>query len=449
MNKRLSDASLLAAISAAEETALGAVQGQVSADRADAIDRYYGKPYGDEQPGRSSVVSRDVADVVEGVVANVVKPFVGGDRIVQFDPITEDDEDQATQETDYVNFVALERNNGFVWLVSAIKDALLLRTGYVKCQWEVRSDQITETYSGLSDEELALLMEGDEVEIIEHSEYPDPMAQMMPQPPAAPAMAMMQGQQPGAQMPPPMPMLHDVKVRKSRPTEYVRVDPVPPSEVLVSTRTRQPSLQDTDFVQHRPMKSLSELRQAGYKVDDDISDDDSGRDIEETSRQRFGTSHDIYSDDAINDASRRMVRFKETYLRIDRDGDGVAELRRICSVGQNLLSDEECDIVGIASFSGVLVPHQHLGLSAYDMVEDVAKIKTALMRSFLDNRYLQNNGRFAINVDQVNTDDFLVSRPGGVVRVEGDPNGAIMPLMSPDTSSGALMGLEYLDSIRE
>ena len=138
--QRLSDAELLGAISAAEESALGGIQGQVSSDRTDAIKRYYGEPYGDELPGRSSVVSRDVADVVEGVVANVVKPFVGGDHVVQFDPIGPDDEKQAEQETDYVNFVALERNNGFVWLVSAIKDALLLRAGYVKCQWEVRSD---------------------------------------------------------------------------------------------------------------------------------------------------------------------------------------------------------------------------------------------------------------------------------------------------------------------
>ena len=110
----MSDDEVLAAIGAAESSATGSVQGTVSSDRSDALDRYYGKPYGDEKPGRSQVVSRDVADVVEGVVANVVKPFVGGDEVVVFDPIGPDDEAAATQETDYVNFVALQRNNGFV-----------------------------------------------------------------------------------------------------------------------------------------------------------------------------------------------------------------------------------------------------------------------------------------------------------------------------------------------
>lgn len=448
MNK-LTDAQLLAAIAAAEETALGVVNGQVSTDRADAVSRYYGKPYGDEVPGRSQVVSRDVADVVEGVVANVVKPFVGGDEVVRFNPIGPEDEKAAEQETDYVNFVALERNNGFIWLVSAIKDALLLRSGYIKGQWEVRTDQVTETYVGMTDEELALLVQ-DEVEVIQHTGYPDPVAQAaaMMQPPADPAMAMMHGQQPGAQMPPPVPMLHDVKVKKIRPTEYVRIYPVPPDEILVGQTTREPSLQDTDFVQHRPMVTISWLRQAGYKVDDYISDDDSGETEEELARQRFGTSGDIYDDD-VNDPSRRQVRFKETYIRIDKDGDGVAELRRVCSVGQNILSDEECDIVPIAAFAGVLVSHQHLGMSVYDLVEDLAKIKTALIRSYLDNRYLQNNGRYAVNSDSVNLDDFLVSRPGGVVRVMGNPAESVMPLIAPDTSTGALQGLEYLDSIRE
>jgi hypothetical protein len=424
---RLTDESLLAAISAAEQQALGGSSGQVATDRADAVSRYYGKPYGNELPGRSSVVSRDVADVVEGVVANVVKPFVGGDEVVRFDPISAEDEAAAEQETDYVNFVALERNNGFVWLVSAIKDALLLRAGYIKCQWEVRQDVITETYDGLAPEEVQIILGDKDVEVIEHSEYPA----------FAPVMGMTE----------PPPMLTDLKVKRTKPTEYVRIDPCPPDEVLVSERARTPSLQDVDFVQHRTRKSLSELRQAGYKVDDDIQDDESGDTQEELGRQRFGES-DSY-DDPTDQAARRMVLFKESYIRIDRDGDGVAELRRVCTIGENVLADDDCDIVPIACFSGVLVPHQHLGLSVYDLVEDLAKIKTALIRSYLDNRNLQNNGRFAINSTNVNLDDFLTSRPGGVVRVDGDPSANILPLVAPDTSTGALQGLEYLDTIRE
>jgi len=447
----ITDDQLLAAISAAEETALGTLQGAISSDRADAIDRYYGKPYtGDailQAQGRSTIISRDVADVVEGVVANVVKPFVGGDQVVVFDPIGPDDEKQAEQETDYVNFIALQRNNGFVWMVSAIKDALLLRNGYVKCHWTVRQDVVTETYSGLSDEEMGLMMQGNEVEVVQHSGYPDPS--YMPPPPEQMQQMAMQAQQAGQPFePPPPPMLHDVKVRRSRPTEYVEICPVPPDEILVSERARGPSLQDVDFVQHRTRKTLSELRQAGYKVDDDISDDDKGESIEDIARQRFGEGGDMYDDDTGN-AARRIVMYKETHIRIDRDGDGVAELRRVCSVGLNLLADDECDIVGIGAGTGILMPHQHLGMSAYDLVEDIAKIKTNLLRSYLDNRNQINNTRTAVDESRANVDDFLVSRPGGVVRGSGNPNEWMMPIVTPDTSTGALQGLEYLDTIRE
>jgi hypothetical protein len=437
----ISDAELLAAIAALEGAASGDQHDEISTDRADAIDRYLGKTYGDEQPGRSSVVSRDVADVVEGVLANVLRPFVGGDEIVRFEPRSAEDVEQAMQETDYINFVALERNNGFMVLSAAVKDALLLRAGYVKCQWTVRQDVITETYQGLSDEEIGMLVQDADIELVQHSEYPDPSA---PQPDP---MQMQQMMAQGQQMPPP-PMLHDVKVRRSKPTEYAELEPIPPDELLVSMRTRTPSVQQSDFVQHRKHVMLSELRQQGYDVDDDISDDDDSETIEDYARQRFGTRGDLWDDDT-NNAARRLVLFKESWLRIDRDGDGIAELRRICQVGSTILADDEADMIPIAVFSALMMPHQHLGVSIYDLIKDLAQQKTALMRSYLDNRYLQNNGRHAVDVNRVNLDDFLVSRPGGMVRVEGDPSSAVFPLVTPDTGQGALQGLEYLDSVRE
>jgi len=429
----MTDAELLGAISAAEEMSLGTSRGQVATDRLDAMDRYLGKPYGDEITGRSQVVSRDVADVVEGVTANVIKPFVGGDEIVQFEPRDEQDEEAAKQETDYINFITLERNNGFINLVSAVKDSLLLRNGYIKAQWTVRSDVISETYQGLSDEEATLLSQDEDVEVIQHSEYPDPAQALY-------------AQVLGAQQPP---MLHDIKVRRNKPTEFAEQLPIPPDEIIVSDRVRSASLQDADFVQHRVHLSLSALRQMKYDVADDISDDDRGETMEELGRNRFGQSGQIW-DDETNDPARRMVLFKESYIRIDRDGDGIAELRRVCSVGQNLLADDEADIIPIACFSGTILPHQHLGLSTYDMVKDLAQIKTVLTRGLLDNTYRAQNGRFGVDVNRVNVDDLLVSRPGGVVRVNGgDPATAIFPIIHTDTSQASLAGLEYMDAVRE
>lgn len=457
--KPLSDEELLSAISSAEQSAIGDIQGTISTDRADAVARYLGKDYTGAlaaPTGRSSVVSRDVSDVVQGVLANVLKPFVGGEQMVEFQAHSPEDEQAAKQETDYVNFVAMERNNGFVVLSTAMNDALLLRTGYVKCGWAKRTDVVIETYQGQSDEELALLSQDQDVEITQHSEYPDPYASAAAQmqQPQAPAMAMVQGQVPSEQQPPQIPMLHDVRVRRTRPTEYVETVPTPPDEIIVSQRAREPSLQNVDFVQHRTHKTLSELRQAGYDVPDDIGnndqgDGDRGESLEDFARNRWGRSSGNMYDDPTQDPARRIVMFKETYIRIDRDGDGIAELRKVCQVGMTILSDEETDIVPLVCFSAILMSHRHIGLSVYDLVQDLAQIKTALMRQYLDNKYLSNNGRTAVNVNAVNIDDMLVSRPGGVIRVDGDPNTAMMPFITPDTGASALQGLQYLDDVRE
>lgn len=454
---KLTDEQILAAIDAAEATALGPKSSEIASDRADALDRYMGKAYGDEQAGRSQVVSRDISDVVEGVTANVLKPFVGGDRVVMFNPRGPEDEEGAQQETDYINFVVMERNNGFVILNSGIKDALLLRNGYLKCAWTKRDDITIETYQQLSDEELTLLAQDEAVEIIEHSEYPDPFAQgaaqqigQMPMqpPPGMPAMPMMPGN--GPVVPEQMPMLHDVKVHRKQPTEYVEIMPAPPDEILVSRRSTEPSLQNVDFVQHRTHKTLSEIRELGYKVDDDIVDDEDGSEtIEDMARAVFNSNADVWND-PTQDLARRLVLFKESWMRIDANGDGIAELRKICQVGTNLLANEDADLIPLACFTPVLMPHRHLGVSVYDLVKDIALIKTAMLRSHLDNRYLINNAEKVVNVDVIeNMDDWMVSRPGGIKRVRGTPGDAAMPLVVPDTGAGALQTLEYLDSIRE
>jgi hypothetical protein len=445
----LSNEQILSAIEAAEAVSFGPTTSEIASDRADALDRYRGKPYGDEVAGRSQVVSRDVADVVEGVAANVLKPFVGGDRVVIFNPRGPEDEQGAEQETDYVNYIVMDRNNGFVALSSAVKDALLLRNGYLKCRWAKRDDVTVEKYVGKTDEELALLMGDEDVDVFITNEYPDPFAQgaaMLLQQQPQPQMPGVPGQSMGPQVPP-MPMLFDVTAKRKRPVEFVEVLPCPPDEILVSQRATEPSLQNVDFVQHRSKKTLSEVRQMGYEVEDDISDGETESEIEEQARNIFSQQDE---EDPTALAARRVVTFKESWMRIDKDGDGIAELRRICTIGKNILADEEDDLIPIPCFTPVLMAHEHLGVSIYDLVKDIAQIKTGMLRSHLDNRNLQNNSEKVINIDAAeNIDDFLVSRPGGIKRVRGSVADAVMPLVVPDTGMGALQTLEYMDSIRE
>jgi hypothetical protein len=143
----------------------------LSAERVKAIDYYLGDMT-DDMPapaGRSSAVSTDVSDTIEGLMPTLMDIFCGGDEVVKFDPVGPEDEDAADQETDYVNHVFMQKNPGFIVLYSFIKDALLSKVGIVKVWWEEEEKQSREEYEDLTDEQLMMLVNNPNVEIVAHT----------------------------------------------------------------------------------------------------------------------------------------------------------------------------------------------------------------------------------------------------------------------------------------
>jgi hypothetical protein len=137
----------------------------------------------------------------------------------------------------------------------------------------------------------------------------------------------------------------------------------------------------------------------------------------------------------------------ESFLRTDYDDDGIAELRKVCSVGDYVFSNDEIDNIPFVSITPIKIPHKFFGLSVADLVMDLQLIKSTLMRNLMDNAYNQNFGRYAVLEGQANLDDLLTQRPGGVVRVKS-PN-AVMPLATPPLQPESFQMLAYLDEVRE
>ncbi len=169
------DNSQLKAILAAEYAdALGTQQtsSELTADRERAMLYYQGNMDRDLPTftGRSSAVSTDVSDVVEGLMPSLMDIFYSTDNVVEFEPFGAEDEPAAKQETDYVNYVFTQKNDGFVILNSFIKDALLQKLGIVKVWWEEREDEEREKYVGLTDDAYAMIAADKDLEIIEHTE---------------------------------------------------------------------------------------------------------------------------------------------------------------------------------------------------------------------------------------------------------------------------------------
>ncbi len=136
------------------QSALGYGDGKLTQQRTDALDRYYGKKYGNEQEGRSQIVTRDVADVIEWIMPSLMKIFTGGDKVVQFEPQGPEDVEMAKQATSYTNYVIMRQNPGFNIIYSWFKDALLQKNGVVKHYWDDTTSVSREEYKNLTEEEF-------------------------------------------------------------------------------------------------------------------------------------------------------------------------------------------------------------------------------------------------------------------------------------------------------
>ena len=404
---------------------LGYMGDTISQQREQAMQYYYGLPFGNEVAGRSQYVDSTVQDTIEWIKPSLMRVFASGDEMVKFTPHGPEDVAMAKQATDYVNYVFTKDNDGWVILYSWFTDALLSKNGIVKVWWDEYDEEQREEYRGLDETELTALITQEGVEVVEHTEY-------------------IEYEQP----------VHDIVIKRSQYNGRVKVENVPPSEFLISREAK--TIQDARFVCHRVEKTLSELRE--MYPDKDLQPEDLGAgdedlmsySAERLERYAFDKSArywEGWGGDEFGDESLRRYWLHESFLRVDQDGDGIAELRKVCTVGSTVLQNEEIDAVPFVSLTPIKIPHKFFGLSLADLVMDLQLYKSTLMRNLMDNMYNQNFGRYAVLEGQANLDDLLTQRPGGVVRVKS-PN-AVMPLQTPSLEPYSFQMLEYLDGVRE
>jgi len=428
----IEDMEIIAQIEAQENIAYGVNDSALSNDRAEAIDYYLGQPFGNEEEGRSQVVSYDVQDTIESALPQLLKVFVAGDKVVQFDPKGPEDQEAADQETDYVNHVVMEKNEGFKVFYVWFKDALLSKNGYVKVYAEEEEEEEEYEYKGLSDAQLQMLASDEKTEVLEHTAYPDPSINMD----VIYQQAAMNGVDPATVM---QPMLHDVKLKVTEDKTDIKIQNVAPENMMISIEVSGPNLQDATFVQHREVMQLASIAEAFDKPLEYIKS--VMADLRDTFEEE-SNARDIYDEEYDRAIAPAEALVKDTYIKLD------GERYRVVVLGNTILYKEKCEYVPFACITPMIMPHRHIGRSYADLTMDIQLIKSTLIRGQLDNMYLANNGRYAIS-DRVNLDDMLTSRPGGIVRVEGDPGSGIMPLSHPPLPASSFGMVEYMDSMKE
>ena len=415
----MDDGTLNAILSAEIEDAVSFIDSDIGPQRAGAVDRYFGRPYGDEEEGRSTVVSRDVHDTINAILPSLMRVFFGSENVVEFAPESEEDVATAEQATDYINYVVTVDNDGFEVFLAAIKNALREKVGFIKWWWDDSFTVSTTKYTGLDEMALTQLLEdlqkSVEAEIVETSEGEDGL---------------------------------NVTLRLKKRVDRIRIAAVPPDELLIGRRMR--TLADEGYVGHRTEKRVSELVAMGYDRDLVLSCSTDGSELD-TSDERL--ARQPYRDSiggSTSDDSARLVLYVESYINVDYDGDGIAELRRVCTLGPSfkVVGNDPVDERPFADLQCDPEPHAFFGESVADKVVDIQKVKTRVLRASLDSLSQSVFPRTVVGRGG-NMEDAMNTEVGAILRAEGDASSAYYFAAAPFVGREAFPMLSYMDELRE
>ena len=431
MAEQMDDYQLNSIIASEIRDSLNHFDTEFSQERLRAMDFYLGEPLGNEVEGRSQVVSTEVSDTIEAIMPNLMRVFTSNDKYVRFNARTSEDTERAEQISDYVNYIINHDNEGYKVLYNWFKDALMFRLGVVKYYWDEQESTKEEEYENLSETELAALLSNPDTEVVgvineEASAYgQDETGEMVP-----------------------IESMYSLKVRVKEKTGKIRIENVPPEEFLVNRRAT--SLEDAHFVAHRTVMTVSDLVAMGY--DRDVVEKYAGSyslDVDEERVHRFqDLEANTHTDPA--DPTLSEVVYYECVAKVDYDGDGIAEMRRICAIGEDgseILHNEPFDHVPFAVVSPILMPHRLIGRSIYDMTEDLQVIKSTLLRQYLDSVYTSTLPRMGVVEGMVNIDDVLDGTAGGIIRMR--QAGMVQPISGTPVGGEVRPLMDYLDQIKE
>jgi hypothetical protein len=437
------DETELQGIVAAElEDAVSYIDSDVSPIRAKGTEYYRGDPFGNEEDGRSQVVAMEVRDTVSAMLPSLMKVFFSSENVVEYVPRGPEDVAGAQQATDYANYIYSADNNGFLTTYALFKDSLVRKCGIAKYWWEENEEVKIEEYSGLDDQTIQILMQEDaEVKIV--VSYPDtsiPM-EMMPPPQPDPMT--------GLPMPMQQPMLHDVQIKRNTKDGRIRIMAVPPEELVLDRRAR--SFDDAAIIAHRQMATVSDLIGMGYdqdEIEENISSTDLDSNDEYLARQPLSTT--FGAADSMNPMQRRVL-YIEAYMRVDFDGDGIPELRKICCMGSGytMVRNLPASYIPFVDFPCDPEPHTSPleAMSIFDITHDIQEIKSEILRNTLDSLAQSIHPRTAVVEGQVNIDDVLNNETGAIIRMRAP--GMVQPFSSPFVGQAAFPMLGYMDEMRE
>ena len=394
--------------------AQGFDQDELATNREKALDYFYNRARGDEVAGRSTIQSSDVSDMVEAVLANI-GPILTSETLINFTAAGEDDEDQATLESDFVGYMVGGQNAGYIELLSSIKDALLLRNGFIRVMVDETNDARNFTEENRSEFQIqAKLDESDSehsFEVLELHKTGDSFR---------------------------------VDYKEHIHKRELVVESIAPENMLYSPDHDSPYLSSCRFIAERKLMSQTELLQAGHSLE--VIKDIPSIDFDTKNDANARRQDDTHGNDPAVDAANRLIETWDIHTMLDEDEDGIAELRHIHLAERVILLDELAEWIPYATGSPFIVPHRLYGQSIYDKLRTIQDSKTHFLRQWHDNARRVNNARIVYNPLTTDEDTVMSSRAGGGIRSK-DP-GNVQQLQTSDMGASILGALDYMDKMR-
>jgi hypothetical protein len=396
------------------------IDSYIAPQRENAMAYYLADPFGNEEDGRSQVILTEVRDTILAMVPSLLRIFTSSDQVLEFIPKGAEDVEAAEQATDLINYIFMQENGGFRVLHDAIKDGLLLKTGVLT--WYKLDDEKVEyySYSNLSRDESMFIMNDSTVEVDMFEEVTD----------------MVTGE-----------TRVSMSIRRKVMTPRFIVECIPPEQFLIDNEAT--SIKDSIFVARRKLTTISELVAMGYPRE--IIEENAGTGGFEMNNEtitRNPADQSFFGLSLGNDETTDKVFYVESYIRVDKDGDGIAELHKVCTVGNGsyILHDEIVEDIPFSLLCPDPTPHTIFGQSIADQTMDLQLIKSSIMRNTLDSLAQSIHPRTGFVEGQVNVDDLMNNETGALIRMRSP--GALVPFTTPFVGQQALGVMSYLDEVK-
>ena len=398
--------------------------------------------------GVSTIVDTSTTEVIEAYTAVMSDLFLNNQKLARFVPLSNmpSSYKNARNASMLTNYCLFKQNNGWHELQTWIKSALLWKNAIIRWDFVEDMEWQIEEYDEIDQVKLDELLSDENVEIVGDLEFENKLGEV-DDPLAGTQEANL--------------VYVNVRVRRKTDKSRVRIENIPPEAFRITRDAK--SIDDAALVGIQTEMTRSEIRKTWPDVAADIEDwDDLGDDenwlgnarySEDIAARKFVTGQEYWQGSVSQDLfpleANRQITVSECWLRVDRDGDGIAELKHFIISGNHILFEEDVDEIPLASITPIDIPFEFYGLSMADFTRSSTLASTAILRGFVENTYLTNYSPKLADPNVVDFSALQNMKPKQIIPTNGNPAAAVAPLPPETISSGTVPLMEHLQLIKE